>query len=80
MRGERAVETNISRFHFDCKFCDAVGMYRLYLTVDECLTTFRCGAFFTHQPPQYSDFRPSFIVFGKALATNGLAIWDGPTD
>lgn len=58
-----------------CKSCDEVG---IYLIVDECLTAFRCGAFFAHQLPQYSGHRPSFVVFGKALAASGIAIcWDG---
>jgi hypothetical protein len=46
----------------------------IYLIVDEALTALRCGAPFAHQLPQYSDFRPSFVLFGKALAAAGIGI------
>ncbi|KIW76757.1 hypothetical protein Z517_09201 [Fonsecaea pedrosoi CBS 271.37] len=58
-----------------CECCEEAG---LYLVVDEVLTVWRCGAPFAHLLPQYSEYKPSFVVFGKALGACGLAVhWDG---
>ncbi len=58
-----------------CDCCQRVG---IYLVVDECLTALRCGAPFAHQLPQYSEFKPSFVIFGKALFSSGIAVnYDG---
>jgi hypothetical protein len=58
-----------------CECCQEVG---IYLIVDECLTALRCGAPFAHQLPQYKEFKPSFVIFGKTLISSGIAVnWDG---
>jgi len=58
-----------------CECCEEAG---LYLAVDEVLTTWRCGAPFAHLLSEYSNHKPSFVVFGKAVGASGLAIhWDG---
>jgi hypothetical protein len=58
-----------------CVCCQKVG---IYLIVDECLTAIRCGAPFAHHLPQYREFKPSFVIFGKALISSGIAVyWDG---
>jgi adenosylmethionine-8-amino-7-oxononanoate aminotransferase len=54
-----------------CISCEEAN---LYLIVDEALTAVRCGAPFAHQLPQFQKFTPSFVYFGKFLATAGLAI------
>lgn len=62
---------------WDClgSACEQAG---LYLIVDEALTAVRCGAPFAHQLPQYRNYTPSFILFGKFLGTAGLGIcWNG---
>lgn len=58
-----------------CECCEEAS---LYLAIDEVLTVWRCGAPFAHLLPEYSNHKPSFVVFGKAIGASGLAIhWDG---
>ena len=49
------------------------------LIVDEALTAARCGAPFAYQLPEYHQYGgPDFIIFGKGIRTNGLAVdWQG---
>lgn len=57
----------------------ACQKHGLILIVDEALTAIRCGAPFAYQLPQYAKYGfPDFVLFGKAVRTNGIAIdWRG---
>ncbi|KAF6230752.1 hypothetical protein HO133_000011 [Letharia lupina] len=57
----------------------ACRKHRMILIVDEAMTAIRCGAPFAHQLPEYERHgRPDFILFGKGIRTNGIAIdWKG---
>lgn len=57
-----------------CECCESAG---LYLIVDESLTAIRCGAPFAYQLRQYRKYKPSFVIFGKALAPGIAIVWDG---
>jgi len=58
-----------------CDCCEEAG---IYLAVDEVLTVWRCGAPYAHLLPEYSSYKPSFVVFGKAVGASGIAVhWDG---
>ncbi|KAF2450857.1 hypothetical protein P171DRAFT_427141 [Karstenula rhodostoma CBS 690.94] len=57
-----------------CQCCQSTG---LYLIVDESLTAIRCGAPFGHQLPQFCNYKPSFVFFGKALSPGLGIFWDG---
>lgn len=57
--------------------CEATG---LYLVVDEAMTAVRCGSAFACLRPEYTRFRPSFVIYGKGLRICGLAVFpDGVT-
>jgi len=53
----------------------ACEKYSMLLVVDEAMTAVRSGYPFAHQHPDYKQYLPSLVVFGKGFQTAGVAVY-----